>query len=155
MKNYWIVKSEADCYSIDDMKKDKKTLWTGIRNYQARNFLRSMNVGDEVLFYHSNGSPNGVYGRIKITKKADADPMAFNKKDDHFDPKSTPENPIWLAPEVAFVEKFAQPVSLSEIKMRPDLSGIGIAQKGSRLSVFPVSELHFKVISRLGQTLEK
>lgn len=153
--NYWIVKSEADCYSIDDMKKDKKTRWTGIRNYQARNFLRAMNVGDEILFYHSSAEPNGVYGIVKVTKKAEADPTAFDAKDDHFDPKATKENPIWLAPEVTFVEKFKRTVSLPEIKMRPDLSGIGIAQKGSRLSVFPVSEAHFKVISRLGIAVEK
>lgn len=154
MKNFWLVKSEADCYSIDEMKRDKKTLWTGIRNYQARNFLKQMNVGDEILFYHSSAEPTGVYGTIKVTKKADADPTAFDKKDDHFDPKATKENPIWAAPEVAFVEKFKRPISLTEIKMRPELSGIGVAQKGSRLSVFPVSEGHFKVIARLGQTLE-
>jgi predicted RNA-binding protein with PUA-like domain len=153
--NYWLVKSEADCYSIDDMKKDKKSLWTGIRNYQARNFLRSMDVGDLVLFYHSSAEPNGVYGIVKVTKKAEADPTAFNKKDDHFDPKSTKENPIWLAPEVTFQEKFKEPVSLSDIKINPKLSGIGVAQKGSRLSVFPVSKAHFEVISKLGGTLEK
>lgn len=152
---YWLVKSEADCYSIDDMKHDKKTLWTGIRNYQARNFLREMNVGDQVLFYHSNAEPNGVYGIVKITKKAEADPTAFDKKDDHFDPKATKENPIWAAPEVVFQEKFKRVVSLSEIKMRPDLHGIGVAQKGSRLSVFPVSKAHFEVISKLGKIIEK
>lgn len=149
--NYWIIKSEAACYSIDDMKKDKKSLWTGIRNYQARNFMRNMDVGDRALFYHSSSDPTGVFGIVKITQKAQADPTALNKKDEHFDPKSTKENPIWLAPEVTFVEKFVRPVSLTEIKRRPDLSGISVAQKGSRLSVLPLSKTHFDIITKLGK----
>ena len=153
MTNFWILKSEADCYSIDDMQKDTKSLWTGIRNYQARNFMRDMKVGDMALFYHSSSEPTGVFGIVKITKEVEADPTAFDKKDDHFDPKSTQENPIWLAPEVAFQRKFKRPVSLSEIKMRPELAGISVAQKGSRLSVLPVSKAHFDIISKLGSAL--
>jgi predicted RNA-binding protein with PUA-like domain len=135
MKNYWIVKSEPDCYSIDDMQKDQKALWTGIRNYQARNFMRDkMNVGDLVLFYHSSADPTAVVGIVKVTKKAVPEK----------------EDPIWVAPEMTFVKKFKRPVTLSEIKIRPDLAGISVAQKGSRLSVLPLSEAHFKVIERLG-----
>src|SRR5947209_5301488 len=118
--NYWILKSEGSCYSIDDMKKDKKTFWTGIRNYQARNFLRDMQVGDRALFYHSSSDPTGAVGVVKITQAATADETQFNPKDDHYDPKASKDKPIWLAPEVTFSEKFAQVVTLAEIKMRPD-----------------------------------
>src|SRR4051812_43909960 len=99
--NYWILKSEADCYSIDDMKKDKKSAWTGIRNYQARNFMRDgMKVGDLCLFYHSSSSPMGVAGIVKVTKAAFPDPTQFDTKDDHYDPKSTKEKYQWVSPEV-------------------------------------------------------
>jgi predicted RNA-binding protein with PUA-like domain len=148
--NYWILKSEADCYSIDDIKKDTKTLWTGVRNYQARNFLNAMDVGDKALFYHSSAEPTGVVGIVEITKKAVADPTALDIKDDHYDPKATKEKPIWASPQVAFKEKFKRTVSLAEIKMRPDLSGISLAQKGSRLSVMPLSKAHFDIITKLG-----
>src|SRR5437868_5820727 len=103
--NYWLLKSEPDCYSIDDFKKDKKTSWTGIRNYQARNFLKSMEIGDLALFYHSGGNSKelpGVAGVAKITGKAHPDSTALNKKDDHYDPKASKENPIWFAPDVAY-----------------------------------------------------
>jgi predicted RNA-binding protein with PUA-like domain len=155
MANYFILKSEESCYSIDDMQKDKKSLWTGIRNYQARNFMRDMKVGDKALFYHSSLVNIGVAGVVTITKAAQADPTAFDAKDDHFDPKSTKENPIWLAPEVSFTKKFKRIVSLPEIKIRPDLASISVAQKGSRLSVLPLSKTHFDIIINLGDTLAK
>ncbi|MDQ3014508.1 MAG: EVE domain-containing protein [bacterium] len=150
--NYWILKSEADCYSIDEMKQDRKTAWSGIRNYQARNFIRDqMNVGDLCLFYHSSAEPTGVYGVVKVVSKAYPDPTQFEKKDDHFDLKSTHEKPLWYVVDVQFVEKFIQPISLQDIKIRPDLGGIMLAQKGSRLSVMPVSEKHFRIIEKLGE----
>ena len=153
--NYFLLKTEASCYSIDDLKKDKKTAWTGIRNYQARNFIRdSMNIGDLVLIYHSIGTPSapaGVYGVGKVVARARADETQFDKKDDHYDPKATRANPIWFCVDVAFVEKFKHPVTLSEIKFEPKLSGIIVAQRGSRLSVQPVSEKHFKEIVRISQ----
>jgi predicted RNA-binding protein with PUA-like domain len=148
--NYWILKTEGDCYSIDDIKKNKKTVWSGIRNYQARNFMRQMAVGDLALFYHSSSDPTGVFGVVKVTKKAFPDATQFNTKDDHFDPKATKEKPIWDNVEVAFQEKFKRPISLHEIKLRPDLAGISVAQKGSRLSVLPVSKTHFEIIQKLG-----
>ena len=148
--NYWLLKSEGTCYSIDDLKKDKKTPWSGIRNYQARNFIRdSMKVGDMALFYHSNSEPTGVYGIAKVVSTPYPDPTAFNKKDEHFDPKSTKENPIWMVVDVAFVKKFKERISLAEIKVDPKLEGIMVAQKGSRLSVQPLSEKHFKYISEI------
>jgi predicted RNA-binding protein with PUA-like domain len=108
-KQYWLIKSEMDCYSIDDLKRDKKTSWTGVRNYQARNFMMNMNTGDVVFFYHSNGSiksPTGIYGIAKVSSLAHPDQSQFDKKDEHFDPKSKQEKPIWYCVDVGFVKKF-------------------------------------------------
>lgn len=150
--NYYLLKSEASCYSIDDLKHDKKTAWTGVRNYQARNFMCDMNTGDLVLFYHSNGTPaepTGVYGIAKVCTKAHPDETQFDKKDDHYDPKATRAKPIWECVDVQFVKKFTHPVTLLEIKFEPNLKGIMVTQKGSRLSIQPVSEKHFNEIVQL------
>lgn len=148
--NYWLIKSEGDCYSIDDLKVDKIVPWTGIRNYQARNFMRdSMKMGDKTLFYHSNGTkenPTGVYGVAKVASKPYPDATAFDKKDEHYDPKSKKENPTWMLVDMAFVSRFKKPVTLPEIKFEPKLKGIMVAQTGSRLSIQPVSKEHFDVI---------
>jgi predicted RNA-binding protein with PUA-like domain len=152
--NYCLIKSEADCYSIDDLKKDKNTAWTGVRNYQARNFMQSMAVGDGVLFYHSNGTkeyPTGVYGIAKVVKIAHPDETQFEKGGEYFEPRATHEKPVWYCVDVGFVEKFKNLVSLTEIKLDPKLAGIMVAQTGSRLSVQPVSEKHFARIVALGQ----
>jgi predicted RNA-binding protein with PUA-like domain len=150
VKRYWLIKSEASCYSIDDFKKDGKVPWTGVRNYQARNFMRdSMSAGDDVLFYHSSSEPNAIVGLAKVTSLAHADLSAQDKKDDHFDPKSTKENPIWMCVDMQFVKKFKNPITLAQIKFRPDLKDMVVAQKGSRLSVQPVSGGHFKRIIEL------
>lgn len=160
MKSYWLVKSEADCYSIDDFEKDSKRLaqkkqgvpWTGIRNYQARNFMRdSMHEGDLVLFYHSSQEPMGVVGIAKVVGAPHPDMTAFDKRDEHFDPKSKKENPMWICVDLTFVEKFKNIVTLAQIKFEPSLKGIVLAQQGSRLSVQPVSEDHFKKIVSLGK----
>jgi predicted RNA-binding protein with PUA-like domain len=150
--NYWLIKSEGDCYSIDDFKKDRRTPWEGIRNYQARNYMtRDMKVGDLVLYYHSISEPTGVYGIAKVVSKAHPDESQFNKKDDMtFDSKATKEKPIWYCVDMAFVEKFKRPVSLVEIKKDPKLEGMVVRAKGSRLSVQPVSEKHFIHIRKLG-----
>jgi predicted RNA-binding protein with PUA-like domain len=154
--NYWLLKSEGDCYSIDDLKRDKKTSWTGVRNYQARNFMRDgMQSGDLVLFYHSNGTttaPTGIYGIAKIGK-IHPDETQFDKVSEYYDPKAILEKPTWFCPDITFVKKFPHPVTLTEIKFDPRLSGMIVAQKGSRLSVQPVSERHFKIIEAL--SLEK
>ncbi|MBY0328533.1 EVE domain-containing protein [Patescibacteria group bacterium] len=148
--NYWLLKSEGDCYSIDDLKKDKKTAWTGVRNYQARNFMRdSMKVGDGVLFYHSNATPTGVYGIAKIVSTPHADETQFDIKDDHYDLKSKKENPTWVCVDIGFVKKFDEPVSLTEIKIDPALDGMMVRATGSRLSVQPVSEKHFTYIAEV------
>lgn len=148
--NYWLMKSEGDCYSIDDLKRDGKTPWSGVRSYQARNFMmRDMKVGDLVLFYHSNSKPSGVYGIGKVTSAAHPDETQFDKKDEHFDPKATKEKPIWYCVDVAFVEKFKNPVSLDALKFDPKLEGMLVRAKGSRLSVQPVSEKHFRHITEV------
>lgn len=149
--HYWLIKSEPGCYSIDDFKRDKETSWSGVRNYQARNFMKSMKKGDLALFYHSGGSTPAVVGIAKVVKEAHPDTTALDKKDDHFDPKATKENPIWYMVDFGFVEKFSQPVTLSQIKIHPKLDGIPVAEQGSRLSVQPVSKTHFEIIQKLGK----
>lgn len=147
-KQYWLLKTEPTSYSIDSLKRDKKTLWTGVRNYQARNFMRDgMSVGDMCFIYHSSSEPAGIVGIAKITKGAVADPTALDPKDSHFDPKSTKANLIWVAVEVSFVKKFKEVISLAELKRGKELDGMVVRQQGSRLSVQPVSEKHFHYIA--------
>lgn len=147
---YWLIKSEPTAYSIDDLKRDKRTAWEGVRNYQARNFMKDMRPGDLALFYHSSSAPAGAFGVAKIVAAAHPDASQFNAKDSHFDPKATKERPIWFCPDVAFVEKFKRPVELGAIKAHRALRGIMVAQTGSRLSVQPVSKEHFDIIRGLG-----
>jgi predicted RNA-binding protein with PUA-like domain len=154
--NYWLIKSEGDCYSIDDLKKDHRTSWEGVRNYQARNFMRDgMKIGDLILFYHSNAEPSGVYGVAKVVSTAHIDRSALDPKDEHFDPKAVQyvkegKEPLWSCVDVAFVSKFTRPVSLEEIKNDPTLAGIGVAKVGQRLSVMPVIEKHFERVVEMG-----
>lgn len=148
--NYWLVKSEGNCYSIDDLKKDTKTSWTGVRNYQARNFMRdSMKVGDGVLFYHSNANPIGVYGVAKVVSTPHADETQFDINDDHYDPKAKKEQPTWICVDIGFVQKFAEPISLTEMKLAPQLEGMMALAVGSRLSVQPVSKKQFEYITEV------
>ncbi len=150
--NYWLLKSEASCYSIDDLKKDKRVPWTGIRNYQARNFMRDdMKIGDLCLFYHSNGTPEaptGIYGIAKVVSAPHPDLTQFDAKDDHYDPKSKVENPPWICVDIAFVKKCKNPLTLGDIKRDSNLTGMEVARQGSRLSVQPVSEKHFTYIEK-------
>ncbi|MBP9822123.1 MAG: EVE domain-containing protein [Candidatus Pacebacteria bacterium] len=149
--NYWLVKSEGDCYSIDDFKRDKKTAWEGIRNYQARNFMmKDMKIGDLVLFYHSVSDPTGVYGVAKVSSKPHPDLSQYDKKDIHFDPKATKDKPIWFCVDLSFVKKFKKAVTLEDIKRDSKLEGMLVRVKGSRLSVQPVSEKHFKHLVSVG-----
>lgn len=143
--NYWLLKSEPHGYSIDSLKKDKKTAWSGVRNYQARNFMKEMAVGDLCLFYHS-GKETAVVGVAKIVGKPHADQTQFDKKGYYFEPRATYENPVWFCPDIAFVKKFKISVPLGAIKSDPQLKGMPVAKQGSRLSVQPVSEKHFKYI---------
>lgn len=148
------MKSEADCYSLDDLKRDKQTSWGGVRNYQARNFMMcDMSVGDVVFFYYSGGTkelPAGIYGLATVSKLAHPDITQFDKSDDHYDPKAIKESlarpgsgrAIWYCVDIKFVKKFKNPMTLAEIKFDPNLTGIMVAQTGSRLSIQPVSQNH-------------
>lgn len=145
------MKSEPSDYSINDLKCDKRAEWDGVRNYQARNFMRDdMRVGDGVLFYHSNADPPGVAGTAKVCSKPHPDKTAFDKKDEHFDPKSKRDSPTWILVDVCFVKKFKNFVSLSELKQNSRFSDMLVTKKGMRLSIQPVSKIHFENTVKLG-----
>jgi predicted RNA-binding protein with PUA-like domain len=147
---YWLMKSEPDVYSIDQLHKDNSTWWDGVRNYQARNFMmKDMQVGDEVLFYHSNAEPPGVAGLGRISKIAAPDKSQFDRKSDYFDPKATPEKPIWFCVEVSFVKKLPHLVSLADLRSNESLKDMLVLQKGSRLSVQPVDGKHFDIVKEM------
>ena len=146
---HWLMKSEPDVYSIDDLERDGRESWEGVRNYQARNFMREMVEGDLVIFYHSNAKPPGAAGVGRICRKAYPDDTQFNKKSKYYDPKSKKEDPRWSLVDVEFVEKFGGPVSLQALKDDPALEGMRVTQKGSRLSVQPVDKRHFKRVLKM------
>ena len=148
---YWLMKTEPDVYSIDTLKKDGETLWSGVRNYQARNFMmKDMKLGDQVLFYHSNAEPPGVAGLAVVSKLAEPDPLAFDKKSEYYDPKSSKENPRWFCVRVKFVKKLKNLVTLEEIKNDPMLRQMLVIKRGQRLSIQPVSKKDFDYIVKLG-----
>ncbi|HSE37444.1 MAG TPA: EVE domain-containing protein [Blastocatellia bacterium] len=152
-QRYWLIKSEPTAYSIDDLKREKSTLWEGVRNYQARNFMmKEMKVGDHALFYHSSAEPPGAVGIAEVSGPAEPDPTQFDAGDSHYDPKATPANPIWYCVRVKFKQKFARQVSLSELRGRKELQKMVLLQKGSRLSIQPVTEKEFKLVSKLGSS---
>lgn len=149
---FWLMKSEPDVFSIDDLKKNKTTLWEGVRNYQARNFMtQEMQIGDQVLFYHSNATPPGIAGIAVVSKLATPDPTQFDKKSEYFDPKATKEKPIWFCVEVKFIEKLNHFISLDEIRQDAKLSEMVVIQKGSRLSIQPVKAKDFQHLQKIGQ----
>jgi len=151
-KKYWLMKCEPEAYSIDDLERDGKTSWEGVRNFQARNFMRDeMNVGDGVLFYASNADPSGVTGLAEIVREGYPDPFAFQKKHKYFDPKSNPEKPTWYLVDVGFVAKFREIIPLATLKETPGLEKMMVTQKGSRLSVQPVTKAEFDIVSKLGK----
>lgn len=151
-KRYWLLKCEPDAYTIDDLARDGVTGWEGVRNYQARNFLRDdMQVGDGVLFYASNAEPSGVVGLAEIARAGYPDPFAFRKGHAYFDPDSDPDAPTWYSVDVRFVEKFPAVVPLATLKATRGLEKMAVTQKGSRLSVQPVTKAEFGIVTRLGR----
>ncbi len=141
---YWLMKSEPNAYSIDDLKRDGVTPWDGIRNYRARNFMvKSMSISDLVLFYHSNAKPPGIVGIARVASKPYPDFTAFDPKSRYFSEKSTKEKPIWEMRDIAFVKKFDAIYSLESAKNDPKLEGMLLLQKGQRLSIQPVDKYHF------------
>ena len=146
---HWLMKSEPEVFSIDDLAKAKTTFWDGVRNYQARNLMRDdMKPGDLVLFYHSNAKPPGVAGVAEVVKAARPDPSQFDTQSDKFDPASTKKEPRWFGVDIKFNRKFDSPVSLDTIKTVPLLADM-ILVKRSRLSVQPVSPTEFATIEKL------
>lgn len=141
------MKSEPDAYSIDDLERDGREMWDGVRNYQARNMMRDdMRVGDDVLFYHSNCKEPAIVGLAKVASEAYPDPTQFDPDSGYYDPKSDPDDPRWLLVDVEFVRKLARPIPLSELKAHPALDGMLLTRRGNRLSVMPVSDAHQDVI---------
>jgi predicted RNA-binding protein with PUA-like domain len=149
-QRYWLMKSEPGTYSIEDLQRDGKTCWDGVRNYQARNFMRDeMAVGDGVLFYHSRAKPMGIYGIAEIASDAYPDHTAFDPADRHYDPKSDPANPTWMMVDVAYVATLDPPITLDDLKKTPGLEKMLVIQRGSRLSVQPVTREEWDIVCRL------
>jgi predicted RNA-binding protein with PUA-like domain len=151
--NYWLMKSEPDAFSILDLKsRPKKTEhWDGVRNYQARNFMRAMKKGDLAFFYHSSCEVPGVYGIIEIARAAYPDHTAWDPENHHYDPKSTPERPLWFMVDVRFKREFKRPVTLTTIKAQAALKPMRLVQRGSRLSVMPVAAKEWNTILKLAE----
>jgi predicted RNA-binding protein with PUA-like domain len=144
-KQFWLMKSEADVYSIDDLRRDGSTLWDGVRNYQARNHMKSMKRGDLVLYYHSRQDPSAVTGMARVVKEAYPDPTQFDPKSKYFDEKASEDDPRWWLVDIEFVRKFTTPVSLHDVKDEPSLSEM-VLVNNSRLSVQPVREAEFRKV---------
>lgn len=141
---HWLVKSEADAYSISDLERDGVTPWDGVRNHQARNLMRDeMEVGDPVLFYHSNADPPGVAGLAEVASAPYADATQFDPSSKYFDPRSDPADPRWMLVDVRFVRRLGRVVPLPELRQDPHLEDMPLLRKGQRLSVQPVEERHF------------
>jgi predicted RNA-binding protein with PUA-like domain len=149
---YWLMKSEEEDYSITDLKKDKVTPWIGVRNFQARNFMRdSMHIGDLVLFYHSNGTPSGVAGIGKVGSKPYPDKTQWDKKSKYYDKRATKEKPLWFLVDVSFVDISKKIISLEKMRTIKELSSMTILQRGNRLSITPVTRKEFSTILRLSK----
>lgn len=138
--NFWLMKSEPEVFGLDDLRDRPGQIegWDGVRNYQARNFMRQMKQGDQFLFYHSNASPSGLVGIAEIAETAQPDPTQFNPQSHYYDPKSKPEAPRWDWVKVRYVRHFKRFIPLAELKSYPELATLPLVQKGSRLSVHPV-----------------
>ena len=151
---YWLMKSEPTAFSIDDLAKapKKTTYWDGVRNYQARNFMRDeMKIGDQVLYYHSNTKPAGVVGVCEVVKEGYPDFSAFDPEDKHYDPKSNSEKPTWIMVDIKLKKKFKTTVTLNEIKENKKLQDMKLVQRGNRLSVMPVAKKEFDEILKMSE----
>jgi predicted RNA-binding protein with PUA-like domain len=149
-KRHWLMKTEPSSYSIDDLKREKTDAWSGVRNYQARNFMwQGMQVGDPVLFYHSSVDPAGVAGLARVASAPHPDLTQFDRKSPYFEPRATKEKPVWWCVDVAFVRKFPRLLTLEELRGIPALAKMVLLQRGSRLSVQPATEKEFTAIVKL------
>ena len=150
-RRYWLMKSEPRAFSIEDLEKSPKrtTCWDGVRNYQARNFMRAMAAGDQILFYHSNAEPPAVVGIAEVVRTAYPDATQFDKKSHHYDPASLPSAPRWDMVDIQYRQTFKTSLSLDRLRQEPKLKGMVLLQKGSRLSVQPVTEAEWAVVLKL------
>lgn len=147
---HWLMKSEPDAYSIDDLERDRREPWDGIRNYQARNMMRDdMRVGDEIFFYHSSCKEPGIVGIARVASEPYPDPTQFDPESRYFDPTSDPDDPRWCLVDVEFVRRLARTITLTELKDQPKLDGLLVARRGNRLSIMPVSSAHWARILEL------
>ncbi len=151
MPQYWLLKSEPTSFSIQDLAQSpgQTTCWEGVRNYQARNFLKSMHVGDRGFFYHSNADPPAIVGTVEVVKSAYPDPYAFDRKSRYFDSKSTPEAPRWFLVDIKLMKTFPNPLGLEYLRTIPGLAHMELLRKGSRLSVQPVRPDEWKRVCSL------
>jgi predicted RNA-binding protein with PUA-like domain len=147
---YWLMKSEPDVYSIDDLERDGREKWDSIRNYQARNMMRDdMRIGDEIFFYHSNCKEPAIAGIAKVASKPYPDPTQFDENSRYFDPKSSLDEPRWILVDVEFVRKLKKPIRLVDIKAHPGLGDMILVRRGNRLSIMPVEKKHWDLILKL------
>jgi predicted RNA-binding protein with PUA-like domain len=137
---YWLVKSEPQTYSIEDLARDRETIWDGVRNYQARNFLKQMQVGESVFFYHSNTKTPGIVGLAEVTQSNVIDPTQFDPNSPYYDPKATGNAPRWQTCAISFVEAFSKTIPLTTLKQQFSVEELLLVRRGNRLSVMPVSE---------------
>ena len=149
---YWLFKSEPDAFSFEDLQRDGTTPWSGVRNFQARNNMMEMKLGDRGLFYHSSIAQPAAVGICEVIREAYPDFTAFDKKSEYYDRRSTPEKPLWQMVDVRFVEAFARPVTLAEMRAAPRLVGMALLKRGQRLSVQPVMPHEWKIILELSST---
>jgi predicted RNA-binding protein with PUA-like domain len=150
--NYWLMKSEPDAFSIDDLakKQGQSEHWDGVRNYQARNMMRDdMKRGDQVFFYHSNCEQPGIVGIMEVAREGYPDFSAFDPDNKHFDPKSDPANPRWMMVDVKYVKTLSRTITLKELKSKEELAELALVKRGNRLSIMPVSKAHWDFILAL------
>lgn len=147
-RRYWLMKSEPCVYSIDDLERDGVSDWRGVRNYEARNFMKAMAAGDRAFFYHSNAEPPGVAGIAEVCRTAYPDPTQFDPKSEYFEPRATKDSPVWFHVDVKFVERLPRLVAVDELRAVPELEGMLLFKRG-RLSVQPVTPGQWDRIVRL------
>ena len=151
MARNWLMKSEPEVFSIEDLRRERRTSWEGVRNYQARNFMRDeMKVGDRVFYYHSNADPTGIAGLARVARTAYPDPSARDPESDYFDPKASDEDPRWYMVDIEFEDAFPRVITLDELRREPGLEKMLVINK-SRLSVQPVTAEEMKIVTRLGR----
>ena len=147
MPQYWLMKSEPDVYSIDDLAREGTNMWEGCRNYTVRNFMRDwMRPGDLAFFHHSNATPSGIVGVMEIVRSGYPDPTQYDPESEYYDAKSDPATPRWLAVDVKFVQKFSAAVTLQDLRETPGLEQMLVVQRGQRLSVMPVTETEWNIV---------